>query len=73
MLRKSELPIDHDVEDAILALDQLRIDTEILGNCGRQTGSLMKIVSRDAVSDRDLHRKLLFYFFSLQLGTVPYL
>ena len=55
VLRVDELSVDDDVEDATVALDQLRIDIHRLLDLGRQTGGLWKVVSAHAVLDRDLH------------------
>ena len=55
VLRKDELSIYDDIKDAIGALDQLRLDAELIGDFGRQTGSLWKIVSGYAIGNRDSH------------------
>jgi hypothetical protein len=55
VLREDELPIRDDVEDAVVAPDQLRLDPEVFRESGRQTGGPRVIVSTHAVGDGDLH------------------
>jgi len=51
VLRENEIPIHHNIKDTVLAFDKLRLDPELIENCGRQTGGLRQIVSRDTVGD----------------------
>ena len=55
MLREDKISIYCDIKDAVLAFDEFRFDAELIGNCGRQTGGLREIVSRDAVGNGDFH------------------
>jgi hypothetical protein len=55
VLGEDPLPVRHDVEDAVVALDELRLDAEFLLDRGRQTGGPGQVVSAYAVGDRDLH------------------
>jgi len=55
MLGKDEFSVHDNIKDAVGALDQLRLDAELLGDSGRQTGGLRKIVSGYAVGNRDSH------------------
>src|SRR5262245_54226006 len=59
VLREDELPIRDDVEDAVVALDQPGLDSQLTSQRGPQTGGARKIVSARAVGDRDVHRGLL--------------
>jgi hypothetical protein len=54
-LRVDKLFIRNHVEDPASTLDQLRLDPQVLPQCGRQTGSPRKVVSTDAVCNRDRH------------------
>jgi len=56
MLREDHVAVDDDIEHAIVALDQRRVDAELVLDPGRQTGGLRKVVSTTAVLDRDVHR-----------------
>jgi hypothetical protein len=56
VLRKHQVSIHQDVEDAVVTLDQLGLDSEFLREPGPQTGGLRKVVSTHAVRDRDMHR-----------------
>ena len=49
VLGEDELPVHDDIEDPTGALDELRLDTELLGDPGRQTGGLWEVVSGHAV------------------------
>lgn len=51
MLGKDEFSVHDNIKDAVGALDQLRLDAELLGDSGRQTGGLRKIVSGYAVGN----------------------
>ena len=51
MLGKDELSVHDNIKDAVGALDQLRLDAELLGDSGRQTGGLRKIVSGYAIGN----------------------
>jgi hypothetical protein len=55
IFRKDELPIRNNIKDAVVPLDQLRFDTEFIGDSGRQTGGLWKIVSGYAIGNRNFH------------------
>jgi hypothetical protein len=50
-----QLSVHLDVEDAVVALDELGLDTNLLLDLGRQTGGLREVVSTVAVLDRDTH------------------
>ena len=50
-LRVDQLTVERDLEDAVLALDQGRLDVEVLGDLVRQTGGSGLVVSNDAVFD----------------------
>jgi len=52
---EDRLAVDDNVEDAVLAADQLGLDSELLGNLCRQTGGSGPVVSGRAVADLDLH------------------
>ncbi len=54
LLREDQTPIDDDLEDATVALDQGRLDAVFLLDLGRQTGGPWQVVSAYAVLDRDL-------------------
>src|SRR5579871_1202003 len=76
VLREDHLPVDDDVEDAVLPLDQLRIDPRSLLDRGRQTGGLGRVVSNDAVRDLDrvrlrLHGRFLRHGLFLRNGSDP--
>jgi hypothetical protein len=47
--------MDVDVERTVGAALQLRVDSELSFDLGRQTGGSREIVSNDAVFDRDVH------------------
>lgn len=51
VLRKDELSIHDDIKDAIVALDQLRLNAELIRDFGRQTGGLREIVSGYAIGN----------------------
>jgi hypothetical protein len=51
VLREDELSIHNNVKDAVGALDQMRLDAELIGDSGRQTGGLWKIVSGYAIGN----------------------
>jgi hypothetical protein len=51
VLREDELSIHDNIKDAVGALDQLRLDAELIGDSGRQTGGLRKIVSGYAIGN----------------------
>ena len=55
MLGEDELSVDDDIEDSPGALEQLRLNTEFLGDPGRQTGGLREVVSGYAVGNRYVH------------------
>jgi hypothetical protein len=56
VLGEDELAVGDDVEDAVIALEELRLDAERLPDVGRQTGGPRQIVSAYAVLDGDVHR-----------------
>lgn len=53
LLGEQRLAVEADLEDPVLALDQLRIEAETLLQFGRQTGGSGLVVSNDAVFDVD--------------------
>jgi hypothetical protein len=55
VLRVDALPVDTYVEDAAVALEELRLYAEGFLDAGRQPGGLGAIVSAYAVGDGDLH------------------
>ena len=55
VLRPDQVAIHHDVEHALVTLDQHGFYAAILANGGCQTGSLRQVVSNHAVGDRDVH------------------
>ena len=58
MLREKELPVGGHVEDAVRALDELRLDAELLLDLGRQTDRPRQVVSGYAVGDLDFHARI---------------
>jgi hypothetical protein len=44
-LGEDELSVRDDIEDSSAALDELRLDIELFGDLGRQTGGLWEVVS----------------------------
>ncbi len=58
VLGVDEFAVHRDVEDALAAFDEFGFDAPSLPDCRRQTGGVRKVVSNDAVSDRDLHHRL---------------
>jgi hypothetical protein len=62
VLRVELLALDDDVEDAVVALDELDLDVLLAEprlELGDQTGRLGLVVSTRAVGDLDLHARLL--------------
>jgi len=57
-LREHERPVDLDLEDAILALDEACVGVELVLQLGRQPGSPRLVVSDYAVLDGDIHSRL---------------
>lgn len=55
VLRENEVSIRDDVEDAVVALEQLRLNSKFSRQLGPQTGGSRKVVSAHAVRNRDLH------------------
>ena len=51
MFRKDGLAISDDIEDPVLPLDKLRLDTKPVPDGGRQTGGLWSVLSTNAVGD----------------------
>jgi hypothetical protein len=51
VLREDELSIHDNIKDAVGALDQLWLDAELIGDSGRQTGGLWKVVSGYAIGN----------------------
>jgi hypothetical protein len=49
--------VSRDVEYAAAALDEIGLDAEIPGDCGRQTGGLGQITSAHTVIDDYAHRQ----------------
>jgi hypothetical protein len=54
-LRKDQLVVDDDVEDSAAEANDLRFESELFLDLGRQTGGPWKVVSNAAVFDRDGH------------------
>lgn len=54
-LREEELAVAGDLEGSAVARDELDLDGERFLDGGRQTGGPGKVVSADAVLDRDIH------------------
>lgn len=61
MLGEYRNAIDHDFEDAVIALLEFSLDSKFFGNYGRQTGGPGQIVSLTAVDDGDLHGAIPIY------------
>jgi hypothetical protein len=55
VLRVDQLAIHDDVEDAIIAPDEFRLDAPGFLDFGHQPGGLREIVSSHTVGDGDLH------------------
>jgi hypothetical protein len=55
VLRVDERAVHGHVEDAVIALDELRFDAARLLDSGRQPGGLREVVSTDTVGNGDLH------------------
>lgn len=55
VLRKDQLPVDLDIEDASASGDQLRGFADLTLNLGCQTGGLRFVVSTRAISDSNRH------------------
>jgi hypothetical protein len=55
VLGEDEVSVHDDIEDSPAALDQLRLDIELFGDSGRQTGGLREVVSGYAVGNRYVH------------------
>jgi hypothetical protein len=55
VLGEDPLPVDLDVEDPVVSLDEDGLDAGLLLDPGRQTGGLREVVSANAVGDRDPH------------------
>ena len=55
VLREDKVSIGDDVEDAVVAFDQLGFNSQFLRQPGPQTGGARKVVSAYAVRDRDVH------------------
>jgi hypothetical protein len=58
VFREYQGAIGDNVEDADPAGGEFGLHPELLGDCGRQTGSLRQIVSAAAVSDGDAHGRI---------------
>jgi hypothetical protein len=58
VLRKEHLPVQDDIEDPVVALDQDGSDPDFPLDLGRQTGGPWKIVSTPAIGDFNLHLRL---------------
>ena len=54
-LGEDERAVRYDVEHPRIALDELRVDSELVLDTGCQTGSPGQVASTDAVADRDPH------------------
>lgn len=61
MLGIDQFIVYKDVEDPILAPDELCFDVELLLDCGRQTGGSGQVVSNDAVMNDDIHSSSSFW------------
>ena len=57
VLREDHLPVDGDIEDSPVALDQPGPHTQPVDQLGFQTGSLRLVVSAYAVDNGHVHRK----------------
>ena len=55
VLREDQPAIGDNVKHPVITSDQFRFDTEFSGERGLQTGGSGKVVSADAVRNRDLH------------------
>ena len=55
VFRKNDPAVPDDVENAVVALDQLSVDVQISQDRGRQTGGLRKVVSAHAISNGNGH------------------
>jgi hypothetical protein len=58
VLREDQRAVDPDVEDAVLTMDQLRIDSKLLLEGGGQTGRPRQVVSGNTPGDGNVHRTL---------------
>jgi len=61
VLGEDPAAVRDDVEDAVVALLQRRIDADLALDRGRQTGGPGEVVSTHAVRDLDGHRSLLLF------------
>jgi hypothetical protein len=50
-----ERAVSGDVEDAAAAFDELSLESQLLGDLGRQTGGLGQVTSAHAILDGDAH------------------
>ena len=55
VLREDRLALDHDVEHAALAGDNLGVHSELTLDRRRQTGGVWAVVSTNAIGDGDVH------------------
>jgi hypothetical protein len=55
LFREDELSVDLDLEDAVFALDEACVCSELAAELGRQPGGTWLVVSNDAILDRDVH------------------
>jgi len=54
-LREDRLPVDHDLENTILALDEAGVRVELRFQLCRQPGGSWLVVSNDTIFDGDIH------------------
>ncbi len=55
MFAVDQVAVGLDIEDAAAALDQFALDAELVLDCFRQTDGLWRVVSLNAVFDRNVH------------------
>jgi len=56
VLGEDDVTVHDHIEDAVVAPDELRLDAQLFGQPGPQTGGTGKVASTHAVDDGDLHR-----------------
>jgi hypothetical protein len=57
--REDHPAVGDDVEDTAAPFDEIRLDAEMLPDCGRQTGGPGQVVSLAAIGDGQVHAVLL--------------
>ena len=57
-LGEHQVAVDRDLEDPVLALDQLNRGSKLVLQLGRQPGGPRLVISNHAVFDRNIHVRL---------------